>query len=78
MRKEEVEWERYKGDKPIMMKHGFELFLRSNCEYSRKRFIYKIAESNEIDFLKKIGAIHSLKISFVLILELILVIGQNF
>lgn len=53
MKKEEVEWERYKGDKPIMMKHGFELFLRSNCEYSRKRFIYKIAESNEIDFLKK-------------------------
>ena len=51
MKNLELEWQNYQGDKSIMMKHGFELFLRPKCEYSRKRFIYKIAESNEINYL---------------------------
>jgi hypothetical protein len=34
------------------MKHGFDLFLRAGCEYSRKRFIYNIAEKNELNYLK--------------------------
>lgn len=46
-------WESYDGSFPITMKHGFDLYLRPGCEYSRKRYIYKIAESNELDFLKK-------------------------
>ena len=33
------------------MAHGFSLSLLPNCEYSRKRFIYRVAEKNEIDWL---------------------------
>lgn len=49
---ESVAWENYDGSFPIPMKHGFDLYLRPGCEYSRKRYIYKIAESNELDYLK--------------------------
>ena len=35
------------------MKHGFDLYLKPLCEYSKKRYIYQIAEANEIDFLLK-------------------------
>jgi FkbM family methyltransferase len=34
------------------MKHGFDLYLRPGCEYSRVRYIYRIAESIELDWLK--------------------------
>lgn len=50
---ESTAWENYDGSFPIAMNHGFDLYLRPGCEYSRKRYIYKIAESNELDFLKK-------------------------
>ena len=50
---ESMAWENYDGSFPIAMKHGFDLYLRPGCEYSRKRYIYRIAESNELDFLKK-------------------------
>jgi FkbM family methyltransferase len=45
-------WKNYDGNYPISMKHAFSLYLRPGCEYSRKRYVYKIAESNELDFLK--------------------------
>ncbi len=45
------DWKQYDGSYAVRMKHGFDLFLRPACEYSRKRFIYKVAESNELDFL---------------------------
>jgi hypothetical protein len=45
-------WKNYDGSYPIGMKHGFSLYLRPGCEYSRKRYIYKITESNELDYLK--------------------------
>lgn len=46
-----IDWNQYDESTAIPMKPGFELFLRKNCEYSRKRFIYKIAETKELDFL---------------------------
>ncbi len=45
-------WKDYDGSYRIDMKHGFGLYLRPGCEYSKKRYIYKIAESNELDYLK--------------------------
>ena len=51
MTKEDSQWDDYQSNELISMKHGFDLYLRPKCEYSRKRFIYKIAESNEIDYL---------------------------
>ena len=44
------EWLRYDGQ-PVQMRHGFSLYLRPNCEYSRRRYVYRIAEAVEIDFL---------------------------
>lgn len=45
------QWQDYDGSYPVHMKHGFGLYLRPGCEYSRKRYIYKIAEANELDYL---------------------------
>jgi FkbM family methyltransferase len=50
IKKREMEWPIYDGD-PIEMRHGFSLRLRPKCEYSRRRFVYRIAEPQEIDFL---------------------------
>jgi FkbM family methyltransferase len=50
IKKRETEWSIYEGD-PIEMRHGFSLRLRPKCEYSRRRFVYRIAEPQEIDFL---------------------------
>jgi FkbM family methyltransferase len=50
----ETEWKMYDGKSSIPMVHGFELYLRPGCDYSKKRFLYNVAESNEIDFLKKV------------------------
>lgn len=50
IKKREAEWPIYEGD-PIEMRHGFSLRLRPNCEYSRRRFVYRIAEPQEIHFL---------------------------
>jgi FkbM family methyltransferase len=47
-----VGWTTYDGSNSVMMRHGFELYLRPNCEYSQKRFNYRVAESNELDYLK--------------------------
>lgn len=47
------DWISYQGEYPVSMKHGISLFLRPGCAYSEKRFLYKIAEKNEIDFLEK-------------------------
>jgi len=46
------DWNIYDGSYPLKMKHGFDLYLRPGCEYSRKRFIYRVAESNELDYLE--------------------------
>ena len=45
------EWGEYDGSFSVEMKVGFDLFLRPKCEYSRKRFLYRTAESNELDLL---------------------------
>ncbi|MES3037950.1 MAG: FkbM family methyltransferase [Bdellovibrionota bacterium] len=47
-----MSWEKYDGSYPIKMAPGFNLFLKPGCQYSEKRFLYKVAEENEIDFLK--------------------------
>jgi len=52
LEKLERAWNEYDGSYTVSMKHGFDLFLRAGCEYSRKRFIYKIAEENELNYLK--------------------------
>jgi FkbM family methyltransferase len=49
----EQDWENYDEQISINMKHGFDLYLKPLCEYSKKRYIYQIAEANEIDFLLK-------------------------
>jgi FkbM family methyltransferase len=46
----EAQWPSYAGEK-IEMRHGFALELRANCDYSRRRFVYRIAEHHEINFL---------------------------
>ena len=46
-----IDWQQYDETTAIEMNPGFLLYLRANCEYSRKRFLYKIAEKNELDFL---------------------------
>ena len=48
----ENDWKKYDGLESIKMVHGFSLYLNPGCEYSRKRFIYRVAESNELDVLK--------------------------
>lgn len=48
-----LDWEKYDELQPVKMQPGFKLYLRKKCEYSRKRFIYKIAEKNELDFLNQ-------------------------
>lgn len=48
-----MDWEQYNEHKAIKMQPGFELYLRKNCEYSRKRFVYRIAEKNELVFLDR-------------------------
>lgn len=45
-------WDSYSGEQ-LEMRHGFMLELRPGCDYSRRRFVYRIAEPNEIDFLAK-------------------------
>lgn len=47
----EKDWDCYDGSYSLPMKHGFDLYLRPGCEYSRKRFVYRVAESNELDYL---------------------------
>jgi len=51
--KDMVDWEFYDESWPVKMKPGFELYLRKGCEYSRKRFVYKVTEAKELDFLEK-------------------------
>ncbi len=68
------EWEDYRGEEALEMKHGFELYLRPGCEYSRVRYQYRIAESNELDWLKR----ECLKILCVLMWVQTLVTGRNF
>ncbi len=46
----DAQWQSYAGQK-IEMRHGFSLELRANCDYSKRRFVYRIAEPHEIDFL---------------------------
>jgi len=46
-----ADWKTYNGRTPVEMIHGFKLLLIPDCEYSRKRFIYRVAEKNEIDWL---------------------------
>jgi len=47
------EWADYDGSTPVEMVHGFSLYLRPHCEYSRKRFVYRVAERNELDWLQR-------------------------
>lgn len=49
----EAEWLQYEGAS-VFMRHGFYLSLRPGCDYSRKRFVYRITEATEIDFLQRI------------------------
>lgn len=45
------DWAQYDESNSVKMSSGFRLYLRKGCEYSRKRFIYKVAEKKELDFL---------------------------
>ena len=47
------EWTDYDGSTPVEMAHGFSLHLRPHCEYSMKRFVYRVAERNELDWLQR-------------------------
>lgn len=47
----EADWGVYDGSYSVAMSHGFDLFLLPGCEYSKKRFFYRVAEKNELDFL---------------------------
>lgn len=46
------EWADYDGSAPVEMVHGFSLYLRPHCEYSRKRFVYRVAEQDDLDWLQ--------------------------
>lgn len=46
------DWASYDGSYALRMKHGFDLYLRPGCEYSRARFMYRITEANELDYLE--------------------------
>ncbi|HLB41792.1 MAG TPA: FkbM family methyltransferase [Gammaproteobacteria bacterium] len=46
-----LDWNQYDESYSVEMKPGFELYLRKNCEYSQKRFVYKVAEVKELGFL---------------------------
>jgi FkbM family methyltransferase len=48
-------WDNYDGSLAIKMHHGFSLYLRPKCNYSKKRFLYKIAESDEFSYLSKLN-----------------------
>ncbi|PJZ45519.1 FkbM family methyltransferase [Leptospira brenneri] len=50
--KDEENWANYNGKSPVRMNHGFDLYLRPGCNYSKKRFLYRIAEAIELDYLK--------------------------
>src|SRR3990167_10592561 len=47
------EWTLYDESNPVEMNAGFKLYLRKGCEYSEKRFLYKVAEKKELDFLSQ-------------------------
>ena len=49
----EADWLGYSGG-PVRMRHGFELRLRPGCSYSKKRFVYRVAEAAEIEFFTRI------------------------
>ena len=49
--KRKKDWELYKENTPIKMDPGFNLLLRPKCEYSYKRFVYRKAEVEDLDFL---------------------------
>ena len=51
----EKNWDNYDGSLPIKMHHGFSLYLRPKCDYSKKRFLYKIAETNEFSYLSELN-----------------------
>ena len=57
-------YEDYDGKQPIRMDHGFDLILNKNCEYSKRRFYYRIAERQELDFLlpKRLKDLHILDV----------------
>jgi hypothetical protein len=45
------EWRYYDGSSTVPMNHGFDLYLRPGCEYSRKRYVYQTAEQLELGYL---------------------------
>ena len=49
--KRKKDWDLYKENTPIKMDPGFDLLLRPKCEYSYKRFVYRKAEVEDLDFL---------------------------
>lgn len=49
--KRKKDWDLYKENTPIKMDPGFNLLLRPKCEYSYKRFVYRKAEVEDLDFL---------------------------
>ena len=48
-----LNWDLYDESISVDMKPGFGLYLRKQCEYSKKRFLYRIAEEIELNFLEK-------------------------
>lgn len=45
-------WEQYRGDYRVQMKHGFEMYLRPGCSHSKRRFLYRVLEKRELDWLE--------------------------
>ena len=48
-----LEWLSYDGTYALKMDPGFELYLRPKCAHSQRRFLFKVLEKNELEFLKK-------------------------
>lgn len=48
-----IAWENYTETESVSMNAGFPLYLRKGCEYSRKRFVYRVAEVKELTFLEQ-------------------------
>jgi hypothetical protein len=46
------EWLSYDGSYALKMNPGFDLFLRPQCAHSQRRFLFKVLEQNELNFLR--------------------------
>lgn len=55
VKKRKQSWLRYQGDYAVSMEHGFDLYLRPNCNHSKRRFLYRVLQKKDLDVLSRIN-----------------------